>query len=60
VIASPTTGDKGVNELSAALKRRSTPLFCRTGDEDEEVSIVVKRVAEMGRSLQLPAEPPAF
>jgi hypothetical protein len=28
--------------------------------EDEEVAIVSKRVAELGRALQLPAEPPAL
>jgi hypothetical protein len=28
--------------------------------EAEEVSIVVKRVAELGRALELPAEPPAL
>jgi hypothetical protein len=28
--------------------------------EDDEVAIVVKRVGEMGRALQLPAEPPAL
>ena len=30
------------------------------GNEDDEVAIVVKRVSEMGRALQLPAEPPAL
>ena len=28
--------------------------------EEEEINIVTKRVAEMGRALQLPAEPPAL
>jgi MoxR-like ATPase len=61
VIATANNRDKGVNELSAALKRRfNTVVLPVPASEDEEVSIVVKRVAEMGRALQLPAEPPAL
>lgn len=61
VIATANNRDKGVNELSAALKRRfNTVVLPVPASEAEEVSIVVKRVAEMGRALQLPAEPPAL
>ncbi|WP_428504963.1 ATP-binding protein [Roseateles sp.] len=61
VIATANNRDKGVNELSSALKRRfNTVVLPVPASEDEEVAIVVKRVAEMGRSLQLPAEPPAL
>lgn len=61
VIATANNRDKGVNELSAALKRRfNTVVLPVPGNEDDEVAIVVKRVAEMGRALQLPAEPPAL
>ncbi len=61
VIATANNRDKGVNELSAALKRRfNTVVLPVPSTEDEEVSIVVKRVAEMGRALALPAEPPAL
>lgn len=61
VIATANNRDKGVNELSSALKRRfNTVVLPVPATEDEEVAIVVKRVAEMGRSLQLPAEPPAL
>lgn len=61
VIATANNRDKGVNELSAALKRRfNTVILPVPGNEDDEVAIVVKRVAEMGRALQLPAEPPAL
>ena len=61
VIATANNRDKGVNELSAALKRRfNTVVLPVPATEDEEVAIVVKRVSEMGRSLQLPAEPPAL
>lgn len=61
VIATANNRDKGVNELSAALKRRfNTVVLPVPATEKEEVSIVVKRVAEMGRALALPAEPPAL
>lgn len=61
VIATANNRDKGVNELSAALKRRfNTVVLPVPATEEEEVSIVVKRVGEMGRALELPAEPPAL
>lgn len=61
VIATANNRDKGVNELSAALKRRfNTVVLPVPASEGDEVAIVVKRVAEMGRALQLPAEPPAL
>jgi len=61
VIATANNRDKGVNELSAALKRRfNTVVLPVPASEDEEVAIVVKRVGEMGRTLELPAEPPAL
>jgi len=61
VIATANNRDKGVNELSAALKRRfNTVVLPVPATQDEEVSIVARRVAEMGRALQLPAEPPAL
>ena len=61
VIATANNRDKGVNELSAALKRRFNTVVLPVPDsEDDEVAIVVKRVAEMGQALQLPAEPPAL
>jgi MoxR-like ATPase len=61
VIATANNRDKGVNELSSALKRRfNTVILPVPSSEAEELSIVVKRVAEMGRSLDLPAEPPAL
>jgi MoxR-like ATPase len=61
VIATANNRDKGVNELSSALKRRfNTVVLPVPATEDEEIAIVTKRVAEMGRSLELPAEPPAL
>jgi MoxR-like ATPase len=60
VIATANNRDKGVNELSSALKRRfNTVILPVPSSETEEVSIVAKRVAELGRALELPTEPPA-
>ena len=61
VIATANNRDKGVNELSSALKRRFNTVILPVPDsEEEEIAIVTKRVAEMGQALQLPAEPPAL
>ena len=61
VIATANNRDKGVNELSSALKRRfNTVVLPVPASQDEEVQIVTKRVAEQGRALALPAEPPAL
>ena len=50
-----------LNELSSALKRRfNTVILPVPATEEEEISIVSKRVSEMGRALELPAEPPAM
>ncbi len=61
VIATANNRDKGVNELSSALKRRFNTVVLPVPDtEEEEVRIVAKRVGELGRALALPAEPPAL
>jgi MoxR-like ATPase len=61
IIATANNRDKGVNELSSALKRRfNTVILPLPATEDEEVAIVQKRVTEMGQALELPAEPPAL
>lgn len=61
VIATANNRDKGVNELSSALKRRfNTVILPVPASEAEEISIVVKRVGELGRALELPAEAPAL
>ena len=58
LIATANNRDKGVNELSSALKRRfNTVILPVPATEEEEISIVSKRVSEMGRALELPAEP---
>ncbi|HBA6808289.1 TPA: AAA family ATPase [Escherichia coli] len=61
VIATANNRDKGVNELSSALKRRfNTVILPVPASEEEEINIVTRRVAELGQALALPAEPPAL
>lgn len=61
VIATANNRDKGVNEMSSALKRRfNTVILPTPSTVDEEVDIVERRVASLGRALELPAEPPAL
>ena len=56
IIATANNRDKGVNELSSALKRRFNVVVLPLPDSaQEEVSIVVKRVGEMAQNLDLPA-----
>ncbi|MDV3222052.1 ATP-binding protein [Intrasporangium sp.] len=55
VIATANNRDKGVNDLSSALKRRFNTVVLPLPDTlDEEVEIVRTRVAALGRSLELP------
>lgn len=57
VIATANDRDKGVNELSSALKRRfNTVVLPLPDDADEEVEIVTQRVAQLGAALELPAD----
>ena len=57
VIASANDRDRGVNELSAALRRRfNVVVLPLPSDPEEEVSIVRQRVAALGHALELPAE----
>lgn len=61
VIATANNRDRGVNELSSALKRRfNTVVLPLPETPDEEVQIVQQRVASLGHALELPAEPPAL
>ena len=61
VIATANDRDRGVNELSSALKRRfNTVVLPLPETIEEEVEIVRFRVEELGRALELPAEPPAL
>lgn len=59
VIATANNRDKGVNELSSALMRRfNTVVLPLPTSMDEEVDIVDRRVASLGKALELPAEKP--
>ena len=61
IIATANNRDKGVNELSSALTRRfNTVVLPTPATVDEEVDIVDRRVAQLGRALELPAETPAL
>ncbi len=61
LIATANDRDRGVNELSSALKRRFNTVVLPLPDTlDEEVSIVQQRVASLSRTLELPAEAPAL
>lgn len=61
VIATANNRDKGVNELSSALKRRfNTVILPTPATIEEEVEIVQRRVESLGRALELPAAPPAL
>jgi MoxR-like ATPase len=56
IIATANNRDKGVNELSSALKRRfNVVVLPLPAHADQEVEIIVKRVGEMAQSLDLPA-----
>ena len=61
VIATANDRDKGVNDLSSALKRRFNTVVLPTPSTiEEEVDIVARRTEALGRALELPAEPPAL
>ena len=61
VIATANNRDKGVNELSSALLRRfNTVILPLPATIEEEIDIVDRRVASLGKALALPAEKPAL
>jgi MoxR-like ATPase len=61
VIATANDRDRGVNELSSALRRRfNTVVLPLPASEDEEVSIVARRVEALGRALDLSEVPTAL
>ena len=60
VIATANNKDKGVNELSSALKRRfNVVVLPSPATLQEETEIVLKRVGEIGVALGLPKIAPA-
>ncbi|GAA4229860.1 MoxR-like ATPase [Streptosporangium album] len=55
VIATANDRDRGVNDLSSALRRRfNTVVLPVPATAEEEVDIVSRRVDQLGRSLELP------
>ena len=61
MIATANDRDRGVNQMSSALARRfNTVVLPPPATEDDEVQIVTSRASQLGRALQLPAEPPAL
>jgi len=61
VIATANDRDKGVNELSSALRRRfNTVVMPLPASEEDEVAIVSSRVADLASALELPAVPAAI
>jgi MoxR-like ATPase len=61
IIATANDRDRGVNDLSSALKRRFNTVVLPLPDKvEDEVQIVSMRVDSLGRALELPAEAPAL
>jgi MoxR-like ATPase len=61
VIATANDRDRGVNDMSSALTRRfNTVVLPTPATLEEEVDIVQRRVASLGRALELAAEAPAL
>ncbi|MDF5752351.1 AAA family ATPase [Spongiactinospora sp. TRM90649] len=61
VIATANDRDRGVNELSSALRRRfNTVVLPVPATAQEEIDIVSRRVGQLGRSLELPEVPTAL
>lgn len=59
VIATANTRDKGVNDMSAALKRRfNIVVLPAPADLETEVTIVTQRVGELAGNLELKAKLP--
>ncbi|MCW3466562.1 ATP-binding protein [Chitinophaga nivalis] len=61
IIATANNRDKGVNELSSALKRRFNTVILPVPDSmEEEIDIVRRRVESFEKVMELPAEKPAL
>ena len=61
VIATANDRDRGVNELSSALRRRFNTVVLPVPDSaEQEVDIVARRVEQLGHALELPEVPSAL
>ena len=59
IIATANNRDKGVNDLSSAMKRRfNTVILPLPNNADEEVQIVQQRIAKIGNAMKMPSEKP--
>jgi MoxR-like ATPase len=60
IVATANDRDKGVNELSSALRRRfNTVVLPLPASIDDEIEIVRRRVDDLGVALELPPSAPA-
>ena len=60
LVATANDRDRGVNDLSSALRRRfNTVVLPLPATIDDEIAIVSQRVGELGRALDLPDVPAA-
>jgi len=60
LIATANDRDRGINELSSALRRRfNTVVLPLPATAEEEMAIVARRVGELGAALSLPDVPTA-
>ncbi|UPK70411.1 ATP-binding protein [Chitinophaga filiformis] len=60
IIATANNRDKGVNDLSSALKRRFNTVILPVPESmEEEIDIVKRRVESYEKVMELPAEKPA-
>lgn len=61
IIATANNRDKGVNDLSSALKRRFNTVILPVPDSiEEEIDIVKRRVESYEKIMELPVERPAL
>ncbi|MEM9748222.1 MAG: AAA family ATPase [Actinomycetota bacterium] len=60
LVATANDRDRGVNDISSALRRRfNTVVLPLPATVDDEIAIVSQRVGELGRALDLPDVPAA-
>jgi MoxR-like ATPase len=59
IIATANNRDKGVNDLSSAMKRRfNTVILPLPNNAEEEAQIVQQRISKIGNSMEMPKEKP--
>ena len=59
IIGTANNRDKGVNDLSSAMKRRfNTVILPLPNNAEEEAQIVQQRISKVGNSMKMPTEKP--